>query len=63
METFIVRLWTPSPELLDEVSTRELRGNVEHVPSKQSEHFRTSDELLAILRAVLEPGGPPADPP
>jgi hypothetical protein len=62
VETFIVRLWTPSPDLVREVS-RELQGSVEHVSSKQNDHFRTSGELLAILRTALESReGPPDQP-
>jgi hypothetical protein len=55
VETFIVRLWTPSPERADEVVAPELHGSLEHVGSKLSDAFRTSDELLELLRAALEP--------
>lgn len=63
METFIVRIWTPSAELQREISARELQGSVEHVSSKENDHFRTSDELIAILRTALEPRTTPAEPP
>ena len=50
METFIVRVWAPSPELAAEVTSRELHGNVEHVSSKQKLPFRSTDDLIEILR-------------
>jgi hypothetical protein len=55
VETFIVRLWTPSPERADEIDSPELHGNLENVRSKRSDAFRTSEELLALLKAALEP--------
>jgi hypothetical protein len=55
VETFIVRVWTPSQDLADEIAPGELRGNVEHVGSQQQAQFRTAGDLLEILRAVLEP--------
>ena len=52
METFVIRVWTPSdraedPERLD------LRGLVEHVGSGESEAFREAGELIAFLNARL----------
>jgi hypothetical protein len=55
VETFIVRVWTPAPKLAAEISSRELRGNVEHLPSKQQLTFRSTDDLIEILRRL--PGG------
>jgi hypothetical protein len=55
VETFIVRVWAPSPELAAEISSRELHGNVEHVSSKQQLSFRSTDDLIEILRC------PPGD--
>jgi hypothetical protein len=59
VETFIVRVWTPSPDLADEIPTPELHGNVEHVGTRRSSAFRTSEELVELLKAVLEPGDDP----
>lgn len=55
VETFIVRIWTPSPDLAAEITTPELHGNVEHVRSKRSNRFRTSEDLVEFLRVALEP--------
>ena len=55
METFIVRVWTPSPDLAHEIAPGDLRGNVEHVGSRAQAQFRDADDLLEILRRVLEP--------
>ena len=55
METFIVRLWEPSPDLADEISTGQLHGSVEHVGSKDSRRFTNGDDLLEILRLALDP--------
>ena len=49
METFIVRLWAPAPDLAEEISPGELHGSVEHVGSKDSRRFRNGDDLLEIL--------------
>ena len=49
METFIVRLWAPAPELAEEISPGELHGSVEHVGSKDTRRFRNGDDLLEIL--------------
>ncbi len=55
METFIVRLWAPSPDLAEEISPGELHGSVEHVGSKDSRRFKNGDGLLEILRIALDP--------
>ena len=55
METFVVRIWMPSPELTEEVPPDELRGHVEHIGSSERTQFRNADDLLEILRAALEP--------
>jgi hypothetical protein len=60
VETFIVRVWTPSADLVGE-APRELQGSIEQVSSKQNDHFRTSEELLAILRTALEARKEPPD--
>jgi hypothetical protein len=60
VETFIVRLWTPSPELADEIPVGELHGSVEHLGSKDSRRFRNGDDLLDILRIALGPRVPDA---
>jgi hypothetical protein len=54
METFVVRIWTPSPELAREASAAVLRGTVEHVGTKAQTQFRTGSDLLEILTASLE---------
>jgi hypothetical protein len=60
VETFIVRVWTPSPALAHEVSSPELHGDVEHVRSRQRTQFRCASDLVEILRAVVEPAGAPS---
>jgi hypothetical protein len=55
VETFIVRLWTPSPELADEIAADELHGSVEHVRSRESSPFRNGDDLLELLKVALGP--------
>jgi hypothetical protein len=55
VETFIVRVWTPSPELAHEVSSSELRGDVEHVGSRKRSHFCSTSDLVEILRAAAKP--------
>ena len=55
METFIVRVWTPSPELAHEVSSTELHGDVEQVRSRRRWQFRSTSDLVEILRAVASP--------
>lgn len=49
METFIVRLWAPAPDLAEEISPGELHGSVEHVASKDTRRFQNGDDLLVIL--------------
>jgi hypothetical protein len=61
VETFIVRLWTPSPDLVDEVPENELQGSVDHLRARESYRFQTGDGLLEILRIALDP--PRDDPP
>ena len=57
METFIVRVWTPSPELADEVARDELRGMVERVGSKEQFQFGNAGDLLEIVRSALRASG------
>ncbi len=57
METFIVRLWAPAPELAQELSPSELHGSVERVGSKDTRRFRNGDDLLQILKSALDPPG------
>lgn len=57
METFIVRLWAPAPELAQEISPSELHGSVERVGWKDARRFRNGDDLLEILKAALDPPG------
>jgi hypothetical protein len=57
VETFIVRLWAPSPDLAEEISPGELHGSVEHVGSKDSRRFANGDDLLEIFRIALDPPG------
>ncbi|HEX9645505.1 MAG TPA: hypothetical protein VGC11_16045 [Acidimicrobiia bacterium] len=45
-ETFVVRVWRPSPGI-----ESDLRGMVEHVASQTRHRFTSSDELLALLAA------------
>jgi hypothetical protein len=54
VETFIVRVWTPSPDLAHEISSPELHGDVEHVRSKRRARFRTTNDLVELLRALAE---------
>lgn len=53
METFIVRVWTPSQDLAHEISSSELHGSVEHIGSKDPVPFQNAGDLLEILSAVL----------
>ncbi|MBA3434482.1 MAG: hypothetical protein H0U08_10360 [Actinobacteria bacterium] len=53
METFIVRVWTPSPDLANESSAGELHGSIEHIRSRESGQFHTGGHLLEILRGAL----------
>jgi hypothetical protein len=55
VETFIVRLWAPSPDLVDEIAEDELHGSVDHVRARESYRFQTADGLLEILRLALDP--------
>jgi hypothetical protein len=55
VETFIVRLWSPSPDLVDEVADDELHGSVDHLRARQSYRFQTGDGLVEILRLALDP--------
>jgi hypothetical protein len=59
VETFIVRVWTPSQDLAHEISSPELHGSVEHIGTKDQRQFRNAGDLLEILSAVLrtEPEG------
>lgn len=57
METFIVRVWTPSPELADEIARDELRGMVERVGSKEQFQFGSAGDLLEIVRSALHASG------
>ena len=52
METFIVRVWKPSPELAHEISSPELKGDVQHARSKTRSPFRSTSDLVEILSAV-----------
>ena len=61
METFVVQIWTPAPEVEAEVTLRELHGVVEHIGSKQQVAFRSDEELLDALRRAFE--REPAPPP
>lgn len=54
METFIVRLWTPSPDLADDPAEGELHGSVEHIRARESYRFQSGDGLLEILRLALD---------
>jgi hypothetical protein len=54
VETFIVRLWAPSPDLGDEHAGGELHGSVDHVRARESHRFETADGLLEILRLALD---------
>jgi hypothetical protein len=54
METFVVRLWTPAPEL-DGAAEEPLllRGLLDHSVSGRSTPFESDRELLRLLRACL----------
>jgi hypothetical protein len=54
METFVVRLWTPAPEV-DGAGEQPpvLRGLVDHPASGSSTPFAGERELLLLLRARL----------
>jgi hypothetical protein len=51
-QTFILRLWSEVREARGAVEA--LRGEVRHVPSRQSAWFQGLDALPAALRRVLE---------
>ena len=53
METFIVRVWVPAVGP-DHADTIGLHGSVEHAGSRRLAHFRTPEELLAILDDAVE---------
>jgi hypothetical protein len=55
VETFIVRLWAPSPDLADEIAGGELHGSVDHLRAQESYRFQTGAGLLEILRLALDP--------
>jgi hypothetical protein len=60
VETFVVRVWTPAQALADEVPLGELHGIVERVGSDQRRQaFRSSQELLEILRSATPLVGAP----
>ncbi len=52
METFIVRLWAPAPDLAQEISPGGLQGSVEHVGSKDTRRFENGPDLLEILTSL-----------
>jgi hypothetical protein len=53
VETFVVRLWTPAPELGEDGDALVLRGLVDHPRSGGSTPFERDDELVRLLRACL----------
>jgi len=57
VETFIVRLWAPAPDLAEGVAASEVRGSVEHIGSKRQAPFRSGQELLDVMRAVASDAG------
>jgi hypothetical protein len=62
VETFIVRIWTPAPELAREITSPELKGDVEHVRTKARSRFRSTSDLVEILSAVARSAdGPGAE--
>jgi hypothetical protein len=52
-ETFVVRIWEPSDA--GERRTAALRGFVEHVGEPGRRVFAGEAELVAAIRAALEP--------
>ena len=59
MRTFIVRIWIPSPERARELSAVELRGKIEQIGSTEHLPFRSSEELVSLLRDALASGDDP----
>jgi hypothetical protein len=56
METFVLRVWTPSQaeaELEGGAGQRGLHGFLEHVTSGRRDAFHTSAELVALVEAAL----------
>ena len=53
MKTSIVRLWTPSVDLADEIAEGELHGSVDDVRAGESHRFQTGDGLVEILKLAL----------
>jgi hypothetical protein len=65
MDTFVVRLWTPSPAAGDPAAVRlGLHGTVHHVGSGRTATFRDGPQLIELLSSLN--GGPthtaPDDP-
>jgi hypothetical protein len=57
METFVLRVWTPSPEeaeLEGGAAQRGLHGFLEHVGSDRREAFHTAGELIALVESAVE---------
>lgn len=53
MDTFVVRLWTPSPAAGDPAAVRlGLHGTVHHVGSGRTATFRDGPELIELLSSL-----------
>jgi hypothetical protein len=50
MDSFLVRVWHPATEPIDE--EHGLRGTVVHLPSRRTLTFQDSQTLLAILEGT-----------
>ena len=56
METFVLRVWTPSREEAESeggASPRGLHGFLEHVGSDRREAFHTRAELIALIESAV----------
>jgi len=54
VQTFVVRVWTPSSREGEPAPPEGLRGVVERVGLDLQMPFRSPDELLEILRSAME---------
>ncbi len=60
MDSFLVRVWHPATEPVDE--EHGLRGTVVHLPSRRTLTFQDSQRLLEILEGSDRPDDHHDDP-
>lgn len=51
-ETFVVRVWRPADP--EEAEEQPLQGVVEHVSLPARRSFTGTDELVAVIQAILD---------